>query len=71
LLPTSRKYVLPSSCGSSDTSVSSGFVTYCDDDGEVGGMNGFGRGNRSTQRKHTPTPLCPNITLTALNRRNK
>jgi hypothetical protein len=31
---------------------------YCDD-GEVGGMNGFGRGNRSTQRKPAPTPLCP------------
>jgi hypothetical protein len=31
----------------------------CDDDGEVGGMNGFGRGNRSTQRKHVLTPLCP------------
>jgi hypothetical protein len=31
----------------------------CDDDGEVGGMNGFGRGNRSTRRKPAPTPLCP------------
>jgi hypothetical protein len=30
----------------------------CDDD-EVGGMNGFGRGNRSTRRKPAPTPLCP------------
>jgi hypothetical protein len=29
------------------------------DDGEVGGMNGFGRGNRSTRRKPAPTPLCP------------
>jgi hypothetical protein len=29
----------------------------CDD--EVGGMNGFGRGNRSTRRKPAPTPLCP------------
>jgi hypothetical protein len=29
------------------------------DDGEVGGMNGFGRGNRSTRRKPVPTPLCP------------
>jgi hypothetical protein len=28
-------------------------------DGEVGGMNGFGRGNRSTRRKPAPTPLCP------------
>jgi hypothetical protein len=27
----------------------------CDD--EVGGMNGFGRGNRSTRRKPDPTPL--------------
>jgi hypothetical protein len=31
----------------------------CDDAGEVGGMNGFGRGNRSTRRKPAPTPLCP------------
>jgi hypothetical protein len=30
----------------------------CDDD-EVGGMNDFGRGNRSTLRKPAPTPLCP------------
>jgi hypothetical protein len=30
----------------------------CDDD-EVGGMNGFGRGNRSPRRNPTPTPLCP------------
>jgi hypothetical protein len=29
------------------------------DDGEVGGMNGFGRGNRSTRRKPAPTLLCP------------
>jgi hypothetical protein len=36
------------------------------DDGEVGGMNGFGRGNRSTQRKTAPdatlsttNPTCP------------
>jgi hypothetical protein len=28
-------------------------------DGEVGGMNGFGRENRSTRRKPTPKPLCP------------
>jgi hypothetical protein len=27
------------------------------EDGEFGGMNG--RGNRSTRRKPTPTPLCP------------
>jgi hypothetical protein len=31
----------------------------CDDDGEVGRMNGFGRGHRSTRRKPAPTPLCP------------
>jgi hypothetical protein len=32
----------------------------CDcEDGEVGGMNGYGRGNRSTRRKPAPTPLCP------------
>jgi hypothetical protein len=30
-----------------------------EDDGEVGGMNGFDRGNLSTQRKPAPTPLCP------------
>jgi hypothetical protein len=29
------------------------------EDGEVGGMNGFGRGNRSTRRKPAPTPLSP------------
>jgi hypothetical protein len=29
------------------------------DDGEVGRMDGFGRGNRSTRRKADPTPLCP------------
>jgi hypothetical protein len=29
------------------------------EDGEVGGMNGFGKGNRSTRRKPAPTPLCP------------
>jgi hypothetical protein len=34
------------------------------DDGEVGGMNGFVRGNRSTRRKPAPTPLCsPQIPL--------
>jgi hypothetical protein len=27
------------------------------DDGEIGGI--FGRGNRSSQRKATPVPLCP------------
>jgi hypothetical protein len=26
---------------------------------EVGGMNSFGRGNRSTRIKPAPTPLCP------------
>jgi hypothetical protein len=36
----------------------------CDDDGEVGGMNGFGRGNRSTRRKPAPTPLSlPQVPL--------
>jgi hypothetical protein len=29
------------------------------DDGEVGGMNGFGRGNRNTRRKPAVTPPCP------------
>jgi hypothetical protein len=31
----------------------------CDNDGEVGGMNGLGRGNRSTGRKPALLPLCP------------
>jgi hypothetical protein len=31
----------------------------CDDDGEIGGMNGFGRGNRSTRRNLAPPPPCP------------
>jgi hypothetical protein len=30
-----------------------------DDDVEVGGINGFGRGNQRTRRKPAPTPLCP------------
>jgi hypothetical protein len=29
------------------------------DNGEVGGTNRFGRGNRSTRSKPAPTPLCP------------
>jgi hypothetical protein len=29
------------------------------DDGEVGGMNGCGRGNQSTRRKPAPTQFCP------------
>jgi hypothetical protein len=29
------------------------------EDGDVGGMNGFGRGDRSPLRKPAPTPLCP------------
>jgi hypothetical protein len=29
------------------------------EDGEVGEMNGFGRGSRSTRRKPARTPLCP------------
>jgi hypothetical protein len=29
------------------------------EDGEVGGMNGFGMGNSSTRRKSAPAPLCP------------
>jgi hypothetical protein len=31
----------------------------CEDGDEVGGMNCFGRGNRSTRRKPAPTSLCP------------
>jgi hypothetical protein len=34
------------------------YIYDCDDD-EVGGMNGFGRGNRSTRKKPAPTSLCP------------
>jgi hypothetical protein len=30
-----------------------------DYDDDVGGMNRFGRGHRSTRRKPAPTPLCP------------
>jgi hypothetical protein len=34
------------------------------DDGEVGRMDGFGRGHRSTRRKPGPTPICqPQIPL--------
>jgi hypothetical protein len=29
------------------------------EDGKFGGMNGFGRRNRSTRRKPFPTPLFP------------
>jgi hypothetical protein len=29
------------------------------DDREIGGMSGFGSGNRSTRSKPAPTPLCP------------
>jgi hypothetical protein len=29
------------------------------ENGEVSGMNGFGRGNRNTRRKPAPTTLCP------------
>jgi hypothetical protein len=29
------------------------------EEGEVGGMKGFGKENRSTRRKPAPTPLCP------------
>jgi hypothetical protein len=37
----------------------------CDDDGEVGGMNGFGKGNRNSRRKPAPTPLSlPQIPVT-------
>jgi hypothetical protein len=35
------------------------YIYDCDDDGEIGGMNDFGRGNRSTRRKPAPTPFCP------------
>jgi hypothetical protein len=31
----------------------------CDDDDDEVGMNGFGKGNRSTRRKPAPTPLYP------------
>jgi hypothetical protein len=29
------------------------------EDGEVGGTNGFGRGNRNTRRKSALMPFCP------------
>jgi hypothetical protein len=29
------------------------------DDAEVGGMNGFGKGNLNTRRKPVSTPFCP------------
>jgi hypothetical protein len=35
------------------------YVCDDEDDGEVGGMNGFRRGHRSTRRKPAPMPLCP------------
>jgi hypothetical protein len=40
---------------------SSIFLLYLGDfdDGEVGGMNGFGRENRSTPRRPAPTSLFP------------
>jgi hypothetical protein len=40
----------------------------CDNDGEVGGINGFGRGNRSTRRKPASTPLCPTTNPTCQTR---
>jgi hypothetical protein len=44
-----------------DQLVASPLLTASGDceDGEVGEMNGFGRGNRSTRRRHAPTPFCP------------
>jgi hypothetical protein len=30
------------------------YIYDCDDDGEVGGMNDFGKGNQSTWRKPAP-----------------
>jgi hypothetical protein len=45
----------PSPMGGTST-----FLLYfCCDDGVVGGMNYFGRGNQSTRRKPAPTTLCP------------
>jgi hypothetical protein len=39
----------------------------CDYGEEIGGINGFGRGNRSSRRKPAPTPLCqPQIPLAIL-----
>jgi hypothetical protein len=29
------------------------------EEGEVDGMNSFGRGNRNTRKKPAPTPICP------------
>jgi hypothetical protein len=39
------------------------------DDGEIGGM--IGRGNRSTQRKPAPVPLCPPQTPHAARKRTR
>jgi hypothetical protein len=39
------------------------------DDGETGGM--IGRGNRSTQRKPAPVPLCPPQTPHAARKRTR
>jgi hypothetical protein len=39
------------------------------DDGEIGGM--IGRGNRSTQRKPAPVPLCPLQTPHAARKRTR
>jgi hypothetical protein len=39
------------------------------DDGEIGGM--IGRGNRSTRRKPTPMPLCPQQTPQAARTRTR
>jgi hypothetical protein len=39
------------------------------DDGEIGGM--IGRGNRSTQRKSAPVPLCPPQTSHAARTRTR
>jgi hypothetical protein len=64
--PVTRSRTVSSTPWTGDQLVARPLLTApvdCDDD-EVGGMNGFGRGNRSTRRKPAPTPLCaPQIPL--------
>jgi hypothetical protein len=43
----------------SDKLVTRPLLTALGDCDEVGGMNGFGRGNRTDRRKPAPMPLCP------------
>jgi hypothetical protein len=60
-ISVSRSRIVSSTPWTGDQFVARPLLTApddCDYD-EVGGMNGFGRGNRSAQRKSDPTPHCP------------